>query len=125
MRVLNYQDRVLTVLDAYLAALKTHKGNADTMAALAAERGIPLPPIDFTSATWDQMAKPFVGGIEVFRANAAVVCLPGITGFVRAARIKGRHVGIKSRDDLDDVEPFFFPISGELFEFVGPVQPMA
>lgn len=57
MRVLNYQDRVLTVLDAYLAALKTHKGSADMMAALAAERGIAVPPIDFTSATWDQMAK--------------------------------------------------------------------
>lgn len=55
MRVLDYQDRVLTALDTYLAALKTHKANANAMAAFAAQQGMVVPPVDFTLATWDQM----------------------------------------------------------------------
>ncbi len=55
MRVLEYQDRVLTTLDAYLAALKTHKANADAVAAFAAQQGMAVPPTDFALATWDQM----------------------------------------------------------------------
>lgn len=55
MRVLEYQDRVLTTLDAYLAALKVKKVEADKVAEFAAQQGITLDPPDFTEATWKRM----------------------------------------------------------------------
>lgn len=57
MRVLEYQDRVLTTLDAYLAALKVKNAEADDVAKVAAQYPhlkFPLP--DFTSEAWAAMA---------------------------------------------------------------------
>ncbi|MEQ8666972.1 MAG: DEAD/DEAH box helicase family protein [Rhodospirillales bacterium] len=56
-RQLDYQDRVLTTLDAYLDVLKAKKARADRIAKLAAQDpdlGIPVP--DFAKETWDELA---------------------------------------------------------------------
>ena len=56
MRVLEYQERVLNTLDAYLVTLKIKKADADAVAVVAAQHptlAIPLP--DFTLSTWQQM----------------------------------------------------------------------
>jgi len=58
MRQLGYQDRVLKILDKYLAALKIHKAKADTVNAALdalgeAAQGMPRP--DFTAQAWEQM----------------------------------------------------------------------
>lgn len=53
LRTLDYQDRVLTKLDAYLAALKVEKVNADAVADVVAKNPklrIPVP--DFAAETW-------------------------------------------------------------------------
>ena len=73
----------------------------------------------------DEVSKPSIGGIEIFGSDAAVVGLPGVTGFVGAARVERRHVRIKAGNDLNDVKALFFPVSRKLFEFVRPMQPMA
>ncbi|HCL3182608.1 TPA: DEAD/DEAH box helicase family protein [Pseudomonas aeruginosa] len=55
-RQLDYQDRVLSTLDAYLDLLKEKKARADKVAALAAQDpdlGIAIP--DFTKEAWEAM----------------------------------------------------------------------
>lgn len=55
-RQLDYQDRVLTTLDAYLDLLKEKKARADRVAALAAQDpdlGIAIP--DFAKEAWEAM----------------------------------------------------------------------
>lgn len=55
-RELEYQDRVVTALDAYLDVLKDKKAQADAIAAVAAENptlGIPVP--DFAAQTWEAL----------------------------------------------------------------------
>jgi type III restriction enzyme len=55
-RQLDYQDRVLTTLDAYLDALKDKKARADRIAALAAQDpdlGLAVP--DFVKEAWEAM----------------------------------------------------------------------
>lgn len=55
-RQLDYQDRVLTTLDAYLDLLKEKKARADRVAALAAQDpdlGLAIP--DFAKETWEAM----------------------------------------------------------------------
>lgn len=55
-RQLDYQDRVLSTLDAYLDLLKEKKARADRVAALAAQTpdlGIAIP--DFTKEAWEAM----------------------------------------------------------------------
>lgn len=55
-RQLDYQDRVLSTLDAYLDLLKEKKARADKVAALAAQDpdlGLAIP--DFTKEAWEAM----------------------------------------------------------------------
>lgn len=55
-RQLDYQDRVLTTLDAYLDLLKEKKARSDKVAALAAEDpdlGLAIP--DFTKDAWEAL----------------------------------------------------------------------
>lgn len=55
-RQLDYQDRVLTALDAYLDLLKEKKTRADKVAALAAQGpdlGLAIP--DFAKEAWEAM----------------------------------------------------------------------
>lgn len=55
-RQLDYQDRVLTTLDAYLDLLKEKKARADKVAALAAQDpdlGLAIP--DFSKEAWEAM----------------------------------------------------------------------
>ena len=55
-RQLDYQDRVITTLDAYLDLLKEKKARADRIAALAAQDpdlGLPVP--DFAKEAWDAL----------------------------------------------------------------------
>lgn len=55
-RQLDYQDRVLSTLDAYLDLLKKKKARADKVAALAAQDpdlGVAIP--DFTKEAWEAM----------------------------------------------------------------------
>ena len=55
-RQLDYQDRVLTTLDAYLDPLKTGRDNADKVAVLAAQNpGLSIPVPDFTAQAWEAM----------------------------------------------------------------------
>ena len=44
----------------------------------------------------------------------------GIAGFVRAALVKGLHVGIKAGDDLHHGEALAHAVGGERLETVGP-----
>lgn len=56
MRQLDYQARVLEILDTYLDALKEHKAKADKVAALAAENpDLGLTPPDYAKAAWDAL----------------------------------------------------------------------
>lgn len=55
-RQLDYQDRVLSTLNAYLDLLKEKKARADRIADLAAQDpdlGIPVP--DFAKETWEAL----------------------------------------------------------------------
>jgi type III restriction enzyme len=55
-RQLDYQDRVLTTLDAYLDRLKAEKVRADKITALAVESpDLDLEPPDFTEKAWDAL----------------------------------------------------------------------
>jgi type III restriction enzyme len=67
-RQLDYQDRVVTALDAYLDLLKVKRARADKVAALAAQDpdlGIPVP--DFAKETWDSLKT--AGKLPISRAN--------------------------------------------------------
>ena len=55
-RQLDYQDRVLTTLEAYLDLLKDEKARSDKIAALAeANPGLGLTRPDFAKETWDAL----------------------------------------------------------------------
>ena len=56
LRTLEYQDRVLSKLDAYLSTLKGEKARADNIARVAADDpdlGIEIP--DFAAKTWAKL----------------------------------------------------------------------
>lgn len=56
MRTLDYQQRVLDTLDAWLAELKARKAEADQVEALrAANPGLPIPALDFTETAWTNL----------------------------------------------------------------------
>src|SRR5690554_6567986 len=55
-RQLDYQDRVLTTIDAYLDLLKVKKKEADEVAELAALKPhLKLPIPDFAKETWEAL----------------------------------------------------------------------
>lgn len=56
LRELDYQDRVLTILDAFLDALGTEKGKADQVAEIARQQpdlGLEIP--DFPAKAWEKL----------------------------------------------------------------------
>lgn len=56
MRTLDYQQRVLDTLDAWLDELKARKAEADQVEALrAANPGLPIPALDFTESAWTNL----------------------------------------------------------------------
>lgn len=56
MRTLDYQQRVLDTLDAYLDELKTRKVEADQIDALRAQNpNLPIAALDFTETAWANM----------------------------------------------------------------------
>lgn len=56
LRRLDYQDRVLDTLDAYMDFLKEEKGKADKVAKLIAEQpDLGIPQRDFAAETWERM----------------------------------------------------------------------
>ena len=57
-RQLDYQDRVLARLDAYLDALKEEKAKAEQVAELAAQNpGLDIPVSDFTEQAWQMLGQ--------------------------------------------------------------------
>ncbi|MDI7775598.1 DEAD/DEAH box helicase family protein [Asticcacaulis sp. EMRT-3] len=58
LRTLDYQDRVLKALDAYLDALNDEKQKADKIAEVAASAGIDIPIPDFAEKTWNRINRP-------------------------------------------------------------------
>jgi type III restriction enzyme len=67
LRTLEYQDRVLTTLDAYLAALKAEKANADAVADVVAKNpGLRIPVPDFAAGTWAKLRE--AGAFPLSRA---------------------------------------------------------
>jgi len=68
LRRLDYQDRVLETLDAYLDFLKDEKSKADKVAKLIAEQpDLGIPQRDFAAEAWDRMKT--AGKLPVSRAN--------------------------------------------------------
>jgi len=70
-RQLDYQDRVLTTIDAYLDLLKEKKARADKIAALAAqapELGLAIP--DFAKEAWEALKAD--GKLPTSRANIPI-----------------------------------------------------
>jgi type III restriction enzyme len=55
LRSLEYQERVLTCLDAYMAELVGQKAGADRIAELARKEGIEFSPPDFAARTWETL----------------------------------------------------------------------
>jgi len=56
LRTLEYQDRVLARLDAYIAALKAEKTNADAVADVVAKNpGLQIPIPDFAAGAWAKL----------------------------------------------------------------------
>ena len=56
LRELDYQERVLETLSAYLDVLKDEKAKADKVAALIAEQpDLGIPHRDFAAETWNRM----------------------------------------------------------------------
>ena len=67
-RQLDYQDRVLAVLDTYIDHLKSEKQKADEIAELAASKPhLNLPTPDFAKEAWEAMKAE--GKLPVSRAN--------------------------------------------------------
>ena len=68
LRKLDYQDRALSAVDAYLTALKAAKTGADAVAALLAQNpGLPIPVPDFARCAWEDLQK--VGKLPASRAQ--------------------------------------------------------
>ena len=68
LRKLDYQDRALSALDDYLAALNAAKANADAVAAFAAANpGVRLDVPDFARDAWKAVAD--AGKLPASRAN--------------------------------------------------------
>ena len=56
LRTLDYQEKVLTALDVYLANVKAEKATADAVAALKAQnRSLPIAVPDFSAEAWAKM----------------------------------------------------------------------
>src|SRR5882672_741500 len=105
------RDKITPMLLHFLDA---HPGHVMTPRAENARR----------EALLDEISNALVCRVEVFRPDASVVCCPRKTRLVRAARIEGVHVGIESRDDLDDVESLLLPIGRELLKILRPAHPV-
>ena len=73
-------------------------------------------------AMLDQILNPQIGRIEVPRIDAGVVRLPGEPRFVRAARVKRRHVGIESCDNLDYREALVHAVGHQGLKVFRPAQ---
>ena len=71
-------------------------------------------------ALLDEVKNAAIRRVEILGTNAAVVFLPRKPRLIRAPRVERGHVGIKSRHDLNDVEPFLFSIGGQRLEIIGP-----
>jgi type III restriction enzyme len=70
LRRLDFQDRVLETLDAYLDLLKDEKGKADKVAKLIAERpDLPVPQHDFAAEAWGRVRA--AGKLPASRGNIA------------------------------------------------------
>jgi type III restriction enzyme len=68
LRQLDYQDRALEMLDAYLDILKDEKTKADKLAVLIAEQpDLGIRPRDFAAETWGRMNA--AGKLPASRAN--------------------------------------------------------
>lgn len=76
-RQLDYQDRVLTAIDAHLDLLKEKKVRSDRIAALARENpGLGLPVPDFAQKAWKALKA--TGNLPASRA--AIPCSPRVDG---------------------------------------------
>ena len=73
----------------------------------------------------DQVLHPAIGRVEVLGPHARVIRLPRKAGFVAAALVEGRHVGIQPGHDLHDVESLLAPVGGERLKFIRPNDPLA
>ena len=56
------------------------------------------------------MLNAVVNQVKVFRPDTRILGFPGKSGLIRAAFIKGGHIGIKPHHDLDDIESFLYPV---------------
>ena len=73
-------------------------------------------------AMLDQILNSQIGRVEVPGIDAGVVRLPGEPGFVRAARVKRRHVGIESCDNLDYREALVHAVGHQRLKVFRPAQ---
>ena len=73
----------------------------------------------------DQILNPQIGRIEVPRIDAGVVRLPGEPRFVRASRVKRRHVGIEPGDNLDYREALPDAVGHQRLKVLRPAQAAA
>ena len=72
-----------------------------------------------------QVLNPQIRHIKVMWIDSGIIFLPGITGLVCSARIKGRHVRIKPRDNLDDRETFLHAVRRQGPKIIRPIQTLA
>lgn len=76
-RELDYQQRVLTALDAYLSKLAEQKARADAIAALARENpGLGMAAPDFAEQTWQAMRAPGWAGPRLPASRPAAAFSP-------------------------------------------------
>ena len=84
MRDLDYQRRVLTTIDAYLAELIRQKRNADRIQELASQNpDLALPVPDFPAATWNAMRQPTWTGPRLPPSRHAIPYSPRQDGIGR------------------------------------------
>src|SRR5262249_12596603 len=103
------RDEVAPVL---LCFLDTHQGHE--VAARAHDTG--------RQTLLNEVAKPLVSGVEVFRPDPYEILLPGKTRLVRAARIERGHVRIESRNNLNHRKALLNPVGRERLELIGPME---
>src|SRR6185295_1045620 len=72
-----------------------------------------------------QILNPQIRHIEVSRIDACVIFLPRIPGFVGAAWIEGRHVGIQPGHNLNHRKTFAHAIRGERSNVRRPAEATA
>jgi type III restriction enzyme len=85
MRTLDYQERVLGTLDAYLDELKAQKVQADQIDALrAANPNLPIPPLDFCAKAWENLNAVKPVPVRKFKDGTVVPFSPRFDGIGRA-----------------------------------------